>query len=139
MADYFDGKKFGSILAFGPYTRDNITASQSNVDLTYAQANYVIMPADGRVVGISIYANAAATAGTCTVRAHKASTEMAASGYPAPVLNATTSQVSYATVRPGAVTFSAGDKLGLSIVTDATWSPATLELDGWLFVQLDPS
>jgi hypothetical protein len=139
MADYFDGKKFGSVVAFGPFTAANVEDDSSNVDLAYGQSSYAIMPVGGSVIAVSVYANAAVTHGSGTVRAHSSSTELADTGYPAPVLNATNTQVSYASVRPGAVTFSAGDKLGLSIVTDTTWSPETLEVDGWLFVQFNPS
>ena len=139
MADHLDAKKFGSIVAFGPFTAANVEDDSSNTDLAYGQSSYAIMPAAGSVVAISMYANAAVTHGSGSIRAHSSSTEMAATGYPNPTLNATTSQVSYATCRPGAVTFSAGDKLGLSIVTDTTWSPETLEVDGWLFVQFNPS
>jgi hypothetical protein len=139
MADHFDAKKFGSIVAFGPFTAANVEDDNSNSDLAYGQSSYAIMPADGSVVALSVYANAAVTHGSGSVRAHSSSTELGATGYPNPTLNTTNTQVSYASVRPGAVTFSAGDKLGISIVTDTTWSPETLEVDGWLFVQLDPS
>jgi len=139
MGDSFDAKKFGSIVAFGPFTAANVEDDSSADDLAYGQSSYAVMPADGSVVAVSIYANAAVTHGSGYIQAHSSSTEMGGYGYPAPTLNATTSQASYSSAVPGAITFSAGDKLGLSITTDTTWSPETLEVDGWLFVQLDPS
>jgi hypothetical protein len=140
MADYMDSKKFGCILAVGPFTIANATTGESNTDLAYGQSSYAAMPAGGSVVAISMYANAEVTAGSATVRAHSSGTELADTGYPAPVVNATNTQVSYASCRPGAVTFSAGDKLGLSITSTTTLDPTnSLEIDGWLFVAIDPS
>lgn len=139
MADYFDSKKFGSVVAIGPFTAANVTTGASNADLAFGQQTVVVMPEDGSIVGISACVNAAVTAGTITVRAHKAGTELAASGYPAPVISSAATE-SYATVRPGAVTFSAGDRLGLSIASTTTLNPTnSLEVDGFLFVQLNPS
>ena len=140
MADYFDGKKYGCVMALGPFTIANATTQESDSDLAYGQSSYAAMPASGSVVAISIYANAEVTAGSATVRAHSSGTEMTGTGYPAPVVNTTNTQVSYATASPGAITFSAGDKLGLSVTSTTTLDPTdSLEVDGWLFVQLDPS
>ena len=139
MGDSFDAKKFGSIVAFGPFTAANVSDDSANSNLAYGQSSYAVMPADGSVVALSVYANAEITHGSGSIRAHSSDTEMGGYGYPNPTLNATTSQASYSSAVPGAITFSAGDKLGVSIVTDTTWSPETLEVDGWLFVQFDPS
>jgi hypothetical protein len=140
MADYFDSKKFGCIMAVGPFTIANATTEESDSELAYGQDSYAAMPADGSVVAISVYANAELEGGSATIRAHSAGTELAATGYPAPVVNTTNTQVSYASVRPGAVTFSAGDKLGLSITSTTTLDPTdSLDIDGWLFVQIEPS
>ena len=139
MADHFDAKKFGSIVAFGPFTNANCTTGESNADLAYGQQTYAVMPVTGSVVGISACVNAAVTAGTITVRAHSSGTELAATGYPAPAISSSAT-ASYASVRPGAVTFSAGDRLGLSISSTTTLDPTnSLEVDGFLYVQLDSS
>jgi hypothetical protein len=139
MADYFDSKKFGTVMVLGPFTRANITASQTNVDLVCGQSTTVTVPYAGSVIAVAASTTEGVTGGSCIIRAHKASTEFTPLGYPAPTLNTTNTSGSYASIRPGAITFSAGDRLGLSIVTDATFTPATCELDGWLYVQLNPT
>jgi hypothetical protein len=138
MADYFDEKKFGAVVAIGPFTQADVTSTQTDADLAIGQATTVIVPYAGSVVAVAAAITSAITGGSCIVRAHKAGTEFTPVGYPAPTINATNS-ASYASVRPGAVTFSAGDRLGLSIVTDVTYTPETAELDGWLFVQFNAS
>ena len=139
MADHFDAGKVGAVVAFGPFTNANCTTGESNADLALGQQNYAVMPHGGSVVGIAACVNAAVTAGTVTLRAHKASTELADDGYPAPAVSSAAT-ASYASARPGAVTFAAGDRLGLSIVTTTTLDPTdSLEVDGYLFVQLNPS
>jgi len=138
MGDSFDSKKFGSIVALGPFTQENVTSTQTNADLAYGQATLAAMPYAGSVIGVSALLNGAVTGGTCIVRAHKAGTEFAEYGYPSATLSSAAS-TSYGTAVPGAVTFSAGDRLGLSITTGTTYTPETAELDGWLFVQLNAS
>lgn len=139
MADYFDAGKFGAVMSIGPFTNANCTTGESNTDLAIGQNSYWVAPVGGSVVGIGINLDAALTAGTVTVKAHEAGTEFADSGAPAPVCNATNSS-SYALVRPGAVTFDAGSKLGLSVTTTTTLNPTnTADVDGYLFVQLDAS
>lgn len=139
MADHFDPAKFGAIMQFGPFTAANCTTGHSNADLAFGQQSYAVMPKAGSVVGISACVNAAVTAGSITVRAHSASTELGDQSYPAPVINATNT-ASYASTRPGAVTFAAGARLGLSIVSTTTLNPTdSLEIDAFLFVALDPN
>jgi hypothetical protein len=139
MADYFDAGKFGGVLSVGPFTNANCTTQESNADLAIGQNDYWVAPAGGSVVGISANLDGALTAGSVTVSAHKAGTEFADSSAPTAVLDATNSAY-YGSCRPGAVTFDAGDKLGLSIVTTTTLNPTnTADVDGYLFVQLDAS
>lgn len=138
MADTFDAGKFGSIVAI-PFQTSNATTGESDTDMTLLQGTLAVMPQGGSVVGIGIRANASLTAGTVTARAHKAGTEFAQSGYPAPQLSSS-AQSSYATVRPGVLTFDAGDTLGVSITTTTTLDPTnSLDLDAVLYVQLDPN
>lgn len=138
MADYFDAGKFGAVVAI-PFSKANLTTGESNSDLTAGQDTLQVMPVSGSVVGISIRSNASLTAGTITAKAHKAGTEFVDAGAPAPACSSA-AQVSYATVRPGAVTFAAGDTLGVSVTTTTTLDPTnSLDVDAVLFVQLDPS
>lgn len=138
MSDNFDSKKFGSIVAI-PFSKANLTTGESNTDLALAGGTAdFIAPVAGSIVGISA-ACAAITAGTITLKPHKASTEYAEVGTPAPVLNATNDVGgSYASVRPNALSFAAGDRLGISATTTTTLDPTnTLDVDAVLFIQLD--
>lgn len=138
MPDTFD-PKFGSPAQF-VFLVDNITASQTDVDLT-ARTGFttVTMPSAGSVVAVTVQSSANFTAGVATVRAHSASTEFADSGYPAAVLNSTNSNSQYAVVRPGAIRFAAGAKLGLSYTSDANIAPTnTNDLTAVLHVVFDP-
>lgn len=138
MADIFDAGKFGAILAI-PFSKANVTTGESNSDLTLGQDTLAVMPQSGSVIGVTIRANAAITAGTITAKSQAAGTEHTDTGAPAPACSSA-AQVSYATVRPGAVTFSAGDTLGVSVTTTTTLNPTdSLDVDAILFVQLDPS
>lgn len=138
MADTFDAGKFGAILAI-PFNKANLTTGESNTDLTAGQDTLHVMPAAGSVVGVGIRSNAALTAGTITATPQAAGTEYADTGVPQPVVNAT-NQASYATVRPGALTFAAGATLGISVTTTTTLNPTnSVDVDAILFVQLNPS
>jgi len=142
MGDEFNAGKFGAIFPIAFFVAD-ITASQTNVDLALGGGNTLaVMPKGGSIVGISVRATAAVTAGTMSVRAHKDSTEFAQSGYPNPSLSSAAglSQESHASIRPGALVFSADEGVGVSYTSDATMAPTnTNDLDALLFVQLDPN
>jgi hypothetical protein len=139
MADYYDAGKFGAVLAV-PFSVTNATTGAANEDAKLAGGGtLVVMPKAGSVVGVSIRAAGAITAGTITAKPHKASTEYAEVGTPAPVVSSA-AQGSYASVAPGALRFSAGDTVGISVTTTTTLDPTnTLDVDGLLFVQLDAS
>ena len=145
MGDEFNAGKYGAVVAL-VYGVANAVASQTNTDLTLSDATYVntlaTMPKGGSVVGISVQASTALTAGTCSFRAHKDGTEFAQSGYPNPGLNsvAGTTTESYATIRPGVLTFSADEAIGVSYTSDATFAPTnTNDFAAILWVQLDPN
>jgi len=139
MANEFDSKKYGAIVAI-PFQKTNVTTGASNEDCVLAGAGTLIVaPAAGTIVGISASC-AAITAGTITVRAHKNSTEFAQSGYPAPALTSDNdTNGTYATIRPGAITFAAGETLGLSVTGTTDLNPTnTLDVDAVLFISLNP-
>jgi hypothetical protein len=139
MADYFDPGKFGAIVGI-PFAGANATTGAENVDMVLAgTGTLIVAPYAGSVVGIACRANAALTAGTITVKAHKASTELADASAPAPVLT-TAAQASYATVRPGAVTFAAADTLGVSYSATTTLQATnTIDVDAVLYLQYNVS
>ena len=140
MADHFDAGKFGAIVPFTFYLQ-NSTTNASNTDLSYtADVSSVTMPYSGSVVGISVGSSANVTAGTATFKAHKASTEYADDGAPAVVLNSTNSNATYGTIRPGVLTFTAGQKVGVSVTTATDMSPTnTNDFAAVLWVQLNAS
>lgn len=138
MADFHT--KHGSFMAI-PFTLTNATTGLSNSDLVFSggATTLAVMPQAGSIVGIT--ANCAAiTAGTVTLKPHRASTEYTDAGTPAPVLSsAQDTNGTYATVRPSALTFVAGDTLGISATTTTTLDPTnTLDVDALLWIQLDP-
>ena len=142
MGDEYNAGKYGAIVAF-QFSVSNLVASQTNTDLALAGAGTLVtMPKAGSVIGISARATAAVTAGTMSVRAHKDGTEFAQSGYPNPSFASTAgiSQESHASIRPGVLTFSADEGVGISYTSDATIAPTnTNDLDAVLFVQFDPN
>lgn len=140
MATEFDSGKHGAYLAI-PFTLTNATTGESNTDLKFGggATTLFVAPGAGSIVGIS--ANSAAiTAGTVTLKPHTASTEFTDTGVPAPVLSSTAdTNGTYATVRPQALTFAAGDTLGISATTTTTLNPTdSLDVDAVLFIQLNP-
>ena len=62
-------------------------------------------------------------------------------GYPNPGLNSTTAvRESYASIRPGILTFSAGEGLGVSYTTSTDCAPTdSNDYAVALFVQFDPN
>lgn len=138
MSKNFD-PKFGPVVPF-LFSIANATTNQSNVDLAPSSGTTLIgMPTSGSVVGISVTSTDNITAGTATFRAHSASTEFASTGYPAPQLNSTDSNVSYATAAPGAVRFSAGARIGASMTISTDLAPTnTADFNVVLFVVFDP-
>jgi len=82
------------------------------------------LPYDGSIVAISIASNAARTGGTLTVKPTVNGVEQTL----AATLDATNTTYHYATQAKDAETFSAGDRLGVKITTDATWAPTTADI-----------
>jgi len=143
MGDEFNAGKYGGIIAI-PFGVANAVTNQTNTDLTASDATYtntlVVMPKGGSVVGISVQASAEVTVDSATFRAQKDGTEFAQSGYPAPVLSTANTQQSYASIRPGVLTFSAGEGLGISYTSTTNMAPTnTNDFTALLFVQLDPN
>ena len=144
MGDEFNAGKYGGIVAL-VYGVANAVASQTATDLTLSDATYVntlaTMPKSGSVVGVSVQTSAAVTAGSVTFQSHKDGTEFAQSGFPVATLESVTNdQESYASIRPGVLTFDAGDALGVSYTSDATLAPTnTNDFAAILWVQLDPN
>ena len=144
MGDEFNAGKYGGIVAL-VFGVANAATSKTAEDLTFSDATYnntlATMPKGGSVVGVSVQASAAVTAGSVTFAAHKDGTEFAQSGFPNPELESVTNDTeSYASIRPGVLTFDAGNALGVSYTSDATLAPTnTNDFAAILWVQMDPN
>lgn len=139
MANDFDAGAHGAIVAV-EFAVANAVTNKTNEDLVVAGGvnTLHIMPNGGSVIGLSVRASADLTAGTVTFRAHLEGTEFAQSGYPAPALSDTV-QDSYATIRPGVLTFTAGQGVGVSYTSTTDAAPTdSNDYGALLFCQLDP-
>jgi hypothetical protein len=132
--------KFGQVVAFH-FAVANPDTGATNTDLTIGggQGTLLKMPAAGSVVGIGVSGNADITAGTAHFHAHKAGTEF--TNVSALTVELTSAAADHdgdsALVRPGVMSFDAGDKIGVSYTTDATYAPTTVDYDVVLLVMLD--
>jgi hypothetical protein len=137
MADHFNAGKFGAIVPL-QFIVANAVTSASDVDLTTATDHTLhTMPYTGSVVGIAVGTSAAVTGGSATFRAHLAGTEFAQDGYPSAVLNATNASATYASIRPGVLKFTAGQRVGVSYVSATDFAPANNDVLVTLWVQIN--
>lgn len=111
----------------------NVAASQTNVQLKDAsgQVEGITMPFAGQVVAIAADLSAAATAGSLTVGATIGGTEAAAT-----TQTITTQTTKHAAIKRDAVTFAAGDLIGVEITSSGTWDGTTADLVVTVFVAL---
>jgi hypothetical protein len=109
--------------------QENVAANQSAVAIS------IVVPAltvktelptirAGSVIGIVVYSNAARADGTLTV---DATIDGAVTGLTA-VLNAGATQTKATTQAKGLDTFTAGQRIGVKITTDANWLPITADI-----------
>lgn len=90
----------------------------------------VVMDRAGSILGISVAANAARSAGSATFEVWK---NAVATGLTA-VLNAATPQFTWATQAVDADTFVAGDRLDVRVTTTGDWAPTTTEVEAVITV-----
>jgi hypothetical protein len=135
------------LLTLGPFYEYNIpaatTAEMDGLFLSGATtvgsdaSGYEFFPqVAGEIVGISIISSEARTAGSITpkVRLSGVNTDFAAN---ACQINATTTTTTSWFVAPGGgVSFANTDKLGISLVSSATWAPTTAEHIAYLYARL---
>jgi hypothetical protein len=138
MADHFNAGKYGAIVPF-QFIVANATTNVSNTDLAPATDHTLVtMPYGGSVVGISVGSSANVTAGSATFRAQLAGTEFAQDGYPSAILDATNSNATYASVRPGVLKFTAGQRVGVSYSSATDMAPTnTNDFLAVLWVQIN--
>lgn len=111
----------------GQWFQDNVAANQAAVALsigysTASASRIAVRP--GSITGIVVRSNAARTNGTLTVEVTK---NGVATGLAA-VLDGTNTTVKATTQATGADTFVAGDEIGVTITTDASWAPTTADV-----------
>ena len=138
MADIYD-PKYGAILAI-PFHKTNVTTEAANEDCLAQDGvgTLHIMPAAGSVLGLTINASGAITAGSIAARVHSSGTEIATTGYPTDTATST-NENSYSHPAPGALRFAAGAMLGVSVSGTTTLDPTNTEdVTCLLIVALDP-
>jgi hypothetical protein len=119
----------------GTWYQYNVAASQTAIAMgaagtldatntTTHQVTEIRSPYAGSVMGVSIVANAARSAGTLTVDATINGT---VTGLQAQ-LDGTNPQYHSATQAKDADPFNAGDRIGVKITTDGTWAPTTADV-----------
>lgn len=130
------------------FMQSDVAASQTNAALTVAEvrdtaasaddqnaADGYVMPWAGEVIGISVRASAARSAGTLTVEAliGAAATALTA------ILNATNTQMKATLQQRGKSTFPANSLIAARITTDGSWAPVTADIvvTVWVLLYLD--
>jgi hypothetical protein len=142
-SDHVD-PKFGSAVAI-PFSKANVVAGQANVDLVLAGGNTLaVMPFAGSVIGLGVQASAEVTAGKFTVKVHKEGTEFPQAGALALEIAANTDTAvtsdlkTSGQIRPGVMTFEAGDAIGVSYSSTTDIDPTnTNDLDAVLVVMFN--
>lgn len=120
------GDKDDHACVLGGWWQDNVAASQTGVVLAMSNARTEVpMPSAGHVVGIVVYSNAARVAGTLTVDATINGT---ATGLQA-ILNGTNTQTKATRQAQGLDKYAEGNRIGVKITTDGSWSPTTADID----------
>ena len=114
--------------------QDNVTATQTAVVLGRGNSRTEVpMPSPGHLVGIVVYSNAARVAGTLTVDATINGT---VTGLTA-VLDGTNTQTKATRQAQNSDKYTIGQRLGVKITTDGSWSPTTADIDVALLVVSD--
>lgn len=121
------------VVMHGPWERADVAASQSAVALKLnANNDELVMPRNGSIVAITVASNAARTAGTLTVKPTVNGAEQLLSA----VLDAANTQFKSTTQAVGTETFTAGQRIGVKITTDATWAPITADIVVTVYVSM---
>lgn len=114
--------------------QDNVVANQAavvlNMDGNASRAEVPSVKA-GSIIGIAVYSNEARTAGTLTV---DATIDGSVTGLQA-VLDVTNTQTHTATQARAADAFTAGQRIGIKITTDAGWLPVTADITAVVLVE----
>lgn len=121
----------------GPWGTENLDRNQTDLQLLMGAQDVVqsnsgsrmMMPFDGRIIGIIISGSAPKTSGTGTFTVFNNGTATAVSGV------ISTANPSYLATSDGNVSFSAGDMLDLRVTTTNDWNPRNSEYSGWIIIE----
>ena len=143
MADTFD-PKFGSFVTFAfTLANPDTGASGTNTYMTWGAGGVtnIAMPYAGSVVSLTVRSNANVTGATVAFNPQKAGTPYAQASSLLTTLTtaAGASNVGYANVRSGVLTFAAGDLIGVSYLTATNYAATTIDYDAVIVVQLNPT
>lgn len=142
MADYFD-PKFGAICSLS-FIKSNIdtgaSATNSYATLASGVGTGATMPYAGSVIALSVSANANVTTATVAFDVHNAGTAYAQASSLLTTLTtaAGSSNAKYSSVRPGVLTFAAGDKIGVVYASATNYAATTVDYDVTLWYVLNP-
>ena len=142
MGQLFDPSKYGSVVPIGPFYVANLDTALTNTDLLLANITAETlspgMPSAGTVVGVSVGASGAPTAGTATFSGHSAGTEF--SGGPTAVIDSVTNTLESSGLAASAraITFAKGARLGVSATTTTNLAATTVDYRATLWVRFDP-
>lgn len=142
MADTFN-PKFGAICQL-QFVKSNIDtgASSTNSYMTLASGvnTGMTMPYAGSIVALSVSANANVTTATVAFNAHNGGTAYAQESSLLTTLTtaAGSSNAKYSSVRPGVLTFAAGDKIGVVYASATNYAATTVDYDVVLHYVLNP-
>jgi len=141
MADYFD-PKFGQVcsLVFIKANPDTSASSTNSFAADAAVNTGIAMPYAGSVVALSVSANANVTTATIAFNVHNGGTAYAQASSLLTTLTtaAGSSNVGYTTVRPGVLTFAAGDKIGVNYASATNYAATTVDYTAVLYYVLNP-
>jgi hypothetical protein len=132
--------KHGPVVGIGPFTVANLDTAQTNADLTIGQTGQTLqnMPSSGSVVGLSVTASAAPSAGTAAFKVHNASTELV--GGPSATIDSATNTLESSGLATSARehTFAKGARLGISATSSTNLAATTVDYNVMLWVRFDP-
>ena len=118
------------------FMQDALAASQTDVQLPIVEETSLVvgvtMPFGGQIVAITADLSSAGSAGSLTVGATIAGTELAT-----PALSITTETAKSTFVARDTAKFAAGAVLGAEITTDASWNGTTADLAVTVWVILE--
>lgn len=132
----------GPVVSIGPFTVANLDTAQTNSDLVFGQTGNTLspgMPSAGSIVGLSVVASAAPSAGTAVFSVHSAGTELVSG--PTATIDSVTNTLESSGLA-GSVrqhTFAKGARLGISATSATNLAATTVDYTAILWVRFDQS